>query len=262
MWLGMKHKVVLLNFVLAFLLSTMVVTAAAQERTVGVAEGDWFNYGVDGSWNSTDPNVFSPPSAYGDWETINETEWVKMTITGVSGTNVSVHYLTHYKNGTEEIGDGYIDVDTGDEANATLTIIAANLGVNDNLYTSGDYSTWAINETITRTYPDGVRNTNHINMTYELSWTVNETECYFSQSVNLYWDKETGVLVEDSFELYNQTGEYLTTWSVGSRITDSSVWTIPEFPAYSSILILSIILTVSVIAIEQRLTKKQPTNNS
>jgi hypothetical protein len=259
----MKQKVVLLNFVLAFLLSTMVVTAAAaQERTVGVTEGDWFNYGINSSWNSTDPNVLSPPSAYGDLETVNETEWVKMTITGVSGTNVSVRYLTHYKNGTEEIGDGYMDVDTGDEANAALTIISANLGVNDNLYTSGDYSTWTINETITRTYPDGVKNTNHINMTYEFSWTLNETEIYFFQAVNLYWDKETGVLVEDSFEVYNQTGEYLTTWSVGSRITGSTVWTIPEFPAYSSILIISIILTVSIIAIEQRLTKKQPTNNN
>jgi hypothetical protein len=258
----MKQKVVLLHFISAFLLSTMVVTAAAQERTVGVAEGDWFNYEVDSSWNSNDPDVLSPPPVYGDWETINATEWVKMKITGVSGTNVSVQYLSHYENGTEEIEDGYIDVDTGDEVNAIFTVISANLGVNDNLYTSGDYSPWAINETITRTYPDGVRNTNHVNMTYEFSWTINETEHYFLQSVNLYWDKETGVLVEDSFEFYNQTGEYLTTWSAGSKITDSSVWVIPEFPAYSSIVVISIILTVSIIAIEQRLTKKQPASNN
>lgn len=258
----MKQKLVLLNFISAFLLSAMVVTAAAQERTVGVAEGDWFNYGVEVNWNSTDPDAISPPSAYGDWEIMNGTEWVKMTVTGVSGTNVSLQYVSHYKNGTEEIEDGYIDVDTGDEANASLTIISANLGVNDNLYTSGDYSTWAINETITRTYPDGVRNTNHINMTYEYSWTINETEYYFSQSMNLYWDKETGILVEDSFELYNQTGEYLTTWSVGSRITDSSVWIIPEFPAGSPMLVISVILTVTIISIERRLTKNPSTNNN
>jgi len=258
----MKQKTVLLNFVLVFLLSAMVVTAAAQERTVGVTEGNWFSYGVDASWNSTDPNAPLPPSAYGDWEIMNGTEWVKMTITGVSGTNISLQYVSHYKNGTEEIENGYIDVDTGDEENATLTVISANLDVNDSIYTSGNYSTWAINETIARTYPDGVKNTNHINMTYAYSWTVNETQCHFSQSVNLYWDTETGVLVEDSFEFYNQTGEYLTTWSVGSRLTGSSAWTIPEFPAYSSIVVISIIVTVSVIAIEQRLTKKQPANNN
>jgi len=253
----MKQKIVLLNFVLVFLLSAMVVTAAAaQQRTVGVAEGNWFNYEVDVSWNSTDPDAIFPPLDYEDWESVNATEWGKITVIGVSGTNVSVQYLSHFKNGTEEVGDGYMDVDTGDEANATLTVISANLGVNDNIYTSGNYSTWAINETIARTYPDGVRNTNHINMTYGNSWTENETQCHHYYSMNFYWDKETGILVEDSFEFSNQTEEYLTTWSVASIITDSSVWTVPEFPSWSSIVIISVILTVTIIGIKRRLAKK------
>jgi hypothetical protein len=258
----MKQKVVLLHFVLTFLLSAMIVTtAAAQERTAGVTEGDWFTYEVDACWNSNDPNAIYPPVDYENWEITNQTEWAKMEITSVSGTNVSVQYLTHFENGTEDIGDGYIDVATGDESNAALTIIAANLDANDNLYTSGDYSMWTINDTITRTYQDGVRNTNHINMTFEFSWTENETEYYITQFVNLYWDKETGILVEDSFEYYNQTGEYLTTWSAGSRITDSSVWVIPEFPVGSSMLVIAVIVTVTIISIEHRLTKKQPANN-
>ena len=253
----MKQKIVLLNFVLVFLLSAMVVTAAAaQQRTVGVAEGNWFNYEVDVSWNSTDPDAIFPPLDYEDWESANATEWVKITVIGVSGTNVSVQYLSHFKNGTEEVGDGYMDVDTGDEANATLTVISANLGVNDNIYTSGNYSTWAINETIARTYPDGVRNTNHINMTYGNSWTENETQYHHYYSMNFYWDKETGILVEDSFEFSNQTEEYLTTWSVASIITDSSVWIVPEFPSWSSILVISVILTVTIIGIKRRLAKK------
>lgn len=255
----MKLKLVLSTLISAFLLSAVLVTGAvAQERTVGVAEGDWFTYELDISWNSTDSDVVSPPSEYGDWEKANVTEWVKMTVTGISGTNVSLQYLTHFENGTEEIGDGYIDVDTGDEENGTLALISANLGVNDSIYASGDYSMWAINETITRIYPDGVRNTNHINMTYEFSWTINQLHYYLHQSINLYWDKETGIFVEDSFEMTNQTGPYLTTFSVVSRLADSSVWTIPEFPAYSSMVIIGIITTVTAIAIEQRLTKKQP----
>ncbi|HDQ05919.1 MAG TPA: hypothetical protein ENN36_04245 [Candidatus Bathyarchaeota archaeon] len=240
----------------------MIVTAtAAQERTVGVAEGDWFTYGLDFSWNTTDSDSLFPPSEYGDWERINETEWIKVTVTDVSGTNVSFQYLTHYENGTEEIGDGYIDADTGDESNAALSIISANLGENDSIYTSGDYSMWMINETITRTYPDGARNTNHINMTYEFSWTINELHYYFYQSINLYWDKETGILVEDSFDFCNQTGDHMESWSVVSRVTDSSVWVIPEFPAGSLMLAISVIVTVIAISIERRLTKKQPNNN-
>ncbi len=240
------------------MLSTMVVTAAAQERTVGVNEDSWFTYEIEVNWNSNDPDAVFPPMAYEDMEIINATEWAKMTVTGVSGTNVSVQFLTHYENGTEEIEDGYIDVDTGDGVNATLTVIAANLDANDSIYTSGDYSAFTINETVIRTYPDGVRNLNHINMTYEQSWTIEETDYYISQSTNLYWDKGTGVIVENSLEVYNQTGEYVTTWSVVSRLADSSVWTIPEFPAYSSMVIIGIIATVTAIAIEQRLTKKQP----
>jgi hypothetical protein len=259
----MKLKTVLLNFVLAFLLSAMVVTAAAQERTVGVAEGDWFTYGIDASWNSTDPNLFSPSSVYGEWDVMNGTEWAKITIGEVSGTNISLQYLSHFKNGTEEIGEGYIDIDTGDSANAAFTIISANLDVNDNLYTTGNYSTWVINETIARTYPDGVRNTNHVNMTYGNSWTVNETDCHYYYSINFYWDKETGILVEDSFAVSNQTEECLTTWSVVSTLTDSSAWVIPEFPAAgTSILVISVILTVTVLGIKRRLAKNQSTNNN
>jgi len=259
----MKQKLVLLNFISVFLLSAMVVSAAAaQQRTVGVTEGSWFKYEVEVNWNSTDPDVLFPPMDDEEWEITKATEWVKMTVTGVSGTNVSLQYLCHFKNGTEENGEDYVDVETGDGANATLTIISANLGVNDTLYTSGDYSTWAINETITRTYPDGVRNINHLNFTYEYSWAINETEYYFYQSLNLYWDKETGILVEESFELYDQAGEYLTIWTTASKLADSSVWVIPEFPAGSSMLVISVILTVTIISIERRLTKKQPTNNN
>ena len=255
----MKHRVVQLQLISTLLLSTMIIAAAsAQQRTVGVTEGSWFNYEIEVNWNSNDPDAVFPPLEFEDMEIINATEWATMMITGVSGTNVSVQYLTHYKNGTEEIEDGYIDVDTGDGVNATLTIIAANLGANDNIYTSGDYSTFTINETTTKMYPDGTRNLNYINMTYEYSWTIEETDHYFVQSTNLYWDKETGVIVENSLEIHNQTGDYLTTWSIVSRLADSSVWTIPEFPAYSSMVIIGIIATVSAIPIEQRLTKKQP----
>ncbi|HDQ06187.1 MAG TPA: hypothetical protein ENN36_05650 [Candidatus Bathyarchaeota archaeon] len=86
----MKPKLILSTFISAFLLSAMVVTGTvAQERTVGVAEGDWFTYELDAIWNSTDPDTPFPPLDYGDWQIMNGTEWVKMTITGVSGTNIS-----------------------------------------------------------------------------------------------------------------------------------------------------------------------------
>ena len=192
----MNKKTVLSTLVFVFLLFAMIVTAPAQTRTVGVLEGDWFKYGdISFDWNSNDPNAtISDP----DW---NETEWMMILIIDVSGTNITGQKTVHYKNGIEEISGGFVDIDTGDGENATTMIISANLGVNDALYTSGDFSNWKINETVVRAYPGGVRDTNHLNMTFELSYM----DFYQYMSMNYYWDKSTGIIVEMSVEEIHQT---------------------------------------------------------
>jgi len=238
------------------LLSVMAVTSiVAQPRIVGVAEGDWFKFEtIDINWSSNHPNATFPPPG-NEWiAEMNETEWATMTIGAISGTNITIQMLGHYKNETEETESGYIDIETGD-GNYTFQAISANLNANDTLYASGSYSTWKINETIVRTYPDSTRETNHVNMTYEYSWNISETQYYYYYSMNFYWDRITGFLVEDSFEEINQTGEYTTTWSALFRITDSNVWVIPEFPTWSSVLLAFAVLTVSIIIIKRGLFK-------
>ena len=252
----MKKKIVLLTLVSVFLLSAMVVTSiVAQPRTVGVTEGDWFKYGdIEVSWSSNDPNATFPPPYWEMLEGWNETEWMLLSIVDVSGTNVTGQMVTHYENGTEETSGAYVNIDTGD-GNMTYMAISANLNANDTVYTSGEFSSYKINETIVRTYPDSVRETNHINMTGEYSWTINETEYRYYDSMNFYWDRESGIFVEDYFEGINQTGDYLTTWSALSRITDSNVWVIPEFPTWTSILLVFVTLTVAMAIYKRRLLK-------
>lgn len=248
----MSKKIVLLTLVLAFLLSAMVVTSSAQLRTVGVTVGDWIKFGdVNVSWSSNDPNATKVP--YGmDLERFNETEWGKGQIMQVSGTNVTLQYTERFKNGTEETSSVWIDVDTGD-GNATFMLIAANLNENDAVYTSGDYSNYLLNETMTRVYPGSTREINHINMTYgPYNYTIPpDTEVYFFYSMNFYWDKATGILVEDSFEMTNQTGEYLTVWSIDFRISESNVWVIPEFPSLTSIVLILVVLTTAIVIYTQ-----------
>jgi len=248
----MSKKIVLLTLVLTLLLSAMVVTSSAQTRTVGVNVGDWIKFGdINVTWSSNDPNATK--IWYGmDLERYNETEWGKGQIMQVSGTNVTIQYTERFKDSTEETSSVWIDIDTGD-GNATLMIISANLNENDALYTSGDYSTYLINETITRVYPDTTRETNHINMTYgPYNYTIPpDTEVYFFYSMNFYWDRATGILVEDSFEMTNQTGEYLTTWSIDFKITESSVWVVPEFPSLTSILLILVVLTTAIVIYTQ-----------
>ena len=151
---------------------------------------------------------------------------------------------------TEKTESGHIDIDTGD-GNMTLSAISANLNANDAIYSSPGYSTQKINETVTRTYPDGVRDTNHMNITGE----YNVTGFYQYISMNWYWDRSSGIFVEMAQEYTSQTEIYTTTWSLQLRITESNAWVIPEFPTYTSLLLAFAILTVSLVTIKRRLLK-------
>ena len=134
-------------------------------------------------------------------------------------------------------------------------IISADLNENDAIYTSGYYSDWLINETITRTYPDGVRETNHINITYAMNYTIPpDIEVDYFYSINLY-DRATGIIVENNFEIINQTGEYLTAWSLDLKITESSVWVIPEFSTWLAWLAAIGMATIAVILGKRKLLR-------
>ena len=221
---------------LVFFVTSLVVVAsvtASPTRTVGVNTGDWIKFwDIDVTWSSNDPNASKV--LYGmDLEMYNQTEWMMAEITQVSGTNVTVQSIVHFKNGTEEISGGWVDVETGEGVNATSMVIGANLNEGDPIYTAGDYSNWFINETITRLYPDSTREANHINMTYAYNYTMPpDIDVDYFYSMNFYWDKATGIMVEDSFEVRNQTGEYLTAWLMDFKITESNVWVIPEFSTW------------------------------
>jgi hypothetical protein len=223
------------------LLYAFVISAAAQPRMVGVDVSDWFKYVATVDWSSNDPNATFPPPDWEMLEEMNETEWMLCTFESISGTNITLQFTSHFKNGTEIVENGYIDVDTGD-GNMTYVVISSNLDVNDTVYTSLEYSTQKINETVIRSYPNVVRETNHMNQT--MTGIFNETSLYYSK--NIYWDRPTGMCVEESYEIRNQTGEYLTTWSMSFRIADSNVWIIPEFP---SLIILPLFMMATLLAV-------------
>jgi hypothetical protein len=245
----MNLRIVLLNLIFALLLFALIVAASAQTRTPGVSAGNTFTYSYTSNWNSNDPNATIPSELV----SINQTQSAEVSLTAVSGTNVTETVTTHYKNGTETTNDGWVDVDTGD-GNTTTLFISADLVPGDPMYTGSPYNTWTINETVLTTYPSGARDTNHINMTA----TSSSVQGNLSETTNLYYDKTTGALVEFSKAVSNQTGTYLTIYSEEMQITNSSVWTVPEFPTLTATLITLITLTSVTILIAGQEQHRRP----
>lgn len=240
-----KKKVLLILFSVFLLSAITAASVVAQPRIAGVYEGDWFKYGdITVSWSSSDPNATIPYYL----EDLNMTEWMLLSILNVSNTNVTVQATMRYMNGTEQTTGGYVDVDTGDFENMTMWIISANLNENDTLYASGIFTSYRINETIIKTYPDGVRETNHVNITVE----SNITGFYQHQSINYYWDRQVGAIVEISQNSTLQEGENVETSSLSIRITDSDVWVIPEYLTWIPIMLTLTIITTATISLRAR----------
>ena len=266
----MKKKTVLSALALVFLLSALVVASSSQERTVGITVGDWFKYGnFNVSWSSTDPNATFPPPGGEQLEEMNETEWMLVSIENISRTWIFLEIVKHFKDETEKTENGSVDIETGSGI-MFGRIISANLNVNDTIYPdpppfSPPFSTWKICETIVRTYPDGGRETNHLNTTqewnftlYKDSWAINVTG---HAVIDFYWDRPTGILVEYSYNVIEHVGEYVTTTVVSYRITESNVWIVREFPSWTLItfilitVLILVVITAAIVIYKRRLLK-------
>lgn len=236
---SMNSRIVLLTLISTLLLFALVVAASAQIRVVGVSVGNKFRYSFNISWSSNDPSA-TPPSSLVD---NNNTEWMEISVTGISGTNITGQTIQHYKNGTETTADVWVDVDTG--PSALPYFISANLAAGDSAYTSFPFNTtWIMNETVPRAYFFGARDTNHMNTT-----ASSGTQSF---PTNMYWDKSTGVFVEFLQEATNKTDAYTATSLIGIQIISSDLWTVPEFPTWISALLTLIALTSATMVIARQ----------
>lgn len=212
----------------------LVGQTIAQNRVPGVKGGDYFTYTLASYWSSDDPNATVPTTLLD----INNTLWYKFAVSGVSGPNVTATDIWHFVNGTEQNFLVSQNVDTGDSyyMNAFQTVVGANLGVGDLLHPlGGDLIT--INQTITRSYASGARDTNLVILSFSNS-TIG------TENVTYSFDKATGMMVElqDNSEYISPRENSSVTWT----LKETNLWTVSGF---SSSLPLPILVAVIVIVI-------------
>jgi hypothetical protein len=227
-------------FSLFFSLLMVIQLGYAQVRTVGVSEGDWFKYGFTLDWDY-ELNATAEDFIFADFL---QGDWVTLTIQDVTATNVTGQFMIHFENGTEKLLTGSVDLVTG-EGDLRNWLISADLTANDSLYATEINE--KINETITQEYQWGFTETNHL--VYSYSFTSEED--YSILCLDLYWDREMGILTEMSFEAEVLQNGTLMDGSASWMLTEYNLELVSEFTQQTFILlIVGVTLMISMFKIK------------
>jgi len=222
-----QSRVVMLLSILIFviiILAIIIYTNLGQQPAQaipGVAKGDVFTYNVMGKVDTKDPDAEIPAQILD----LNNTEWYSVTVTDVSGPDVSIDTTQHFKNGTEIAGIGTVNVETGinSPVNGFWTIFAANLKENDRIRPNGpDRST--INATRLRDYADGAKRETNALLLFTQYYDSENPDITYKEYGNTYFDRQTGMLVELRYiSVYTDPQVTLTLiWT----IRDTNRWTV------------------------------------
>ena len=192
------------------------------ERKVGVKVGDWTIYQANTTYSTNDPKppLPRPPSE------VFEIDQFKFFVQNVHNTNVTFQFTTYYKDLTEKTIEGLIDVNTGE--GMPMFLIGANLSAGDSIYAK-HWTEIKINETISRTHLDVIRETNHFSREYSIYREPYEE----NTSIHIYWEKATGLITEFMLEtsLVDKIRNYTTYHLSSLEIIATNLWGSPIIPA-------------------------------
>ena len=228
----MKKESVIAVFLLSLLFSVTIGEAfAVTTPTPGVTPGSVFSYDFFVFWNSTKQGA-TPPA---DVLELNKTDTIKLTITQVNGLMVLMNITSRFENGTETTVDGMVNIMSGSSIRAFGLIVSPKLTTRNVVYPYGDFN-FTINGTAIRTYPFGDRDTAYY------SENATDEEGYVYRYDNMYFDRQTGVMLE----WYT---ERVTTNSTDE--TGALLWQIKEFylaPDWNALMPVIEAVTAVVVA--------------
>jgi hypothetical protein len=194
----------------------------AKVATVGVHVGDTFTYSIIGTVSFDSPEATITPG----FEAYNQTDYYKVTITGITGTNVTLQTAWRFLNGSETDGLQTIDLSTGQESvqNGFWAIYSANLNVGDLLRPSG-FDKQTVNVTDTKTYADSTRAINFWFIESQFEDTNDPTHSTLRDDLTrVYFDKQTGML--ETLNWITAYNNPLKTEAITWKLVSCSVWNV------------------------------------
>lgn len=220
----MSRKLALaISLALVFLaVSGVEIEVQSVEAAETFEAGDWIKY-----------EVTITPTLQGE---INPT-WVRFEFLSVEGTNATVEATMHLSDGTEKIETMTADIVSGSD---TELIIPSNSKTGDSIYISNQGNITIEDET-TLTCTGVERTAVHA--------TSSNSTHYFA----CYWDKQTGIMLEERNTIDDTTTIY--------RVKDTNMWQTKssERPLDPTVLYAIITVVAIVVAlILLRMRNKKP----
>jgi len=235
----------------------VVLAGTVQSQSIysGVSSGMVFDYKLSSYWSSDDPNVSSPA----ELAIINQISHIEVRISDVNDTHIFTTNICYYNNDkSNTIDRGIINFYTGEvsgvyssdgyiytnEGYGFAAIIGADLNVGDVIHPNGTDGLKILDAT-TRAYENGDRLLNHVcivddDLGGDYVWTR-----------DLYFDKETGVLVEQLDRTESTTtpaSVAQVTWKLSS-VSGVDNWVIPREVSNKNTIMIAIIVTVMAIIV-------------
>jgi hypothetical protein len=230
--------------ILSFGLLSEVFGEMMTSSAVGVANGNVFRYNYKCYFNSNDPKAV-PPASF-SW--INQTDYFMINVTGVSGSMIDFTTMLLGTNGSRSFGVCSMNVGTGFASisgyggpadSSGFFFMTRNVSMMGRMYPSMVGSP-TVNDTLMMNYMSGQRLANHFSRTTIQNGAAVNSDFYFDQA--------TGMMVQWRQEAIQTSGVIQSNSTQMMKITESSVWVIPEFPISFTISVF-IVIAVATLAV-------------
>jgi hypothetical protein len=253
--LGRHHLFVAWLSIALVVFPVAAVHSTSAGGFVGVKRGDWAKYSV--TWLGPADAACVAFGEEKDFSWTEEGEWIKLEVQEVHEDTVAVLVTLHFRDGNESTAVHSWNLT--DSSNAGYHyIIAANLTTGDKV---GDYAVWnnetkkfvfvelTLNDTVSKTYGGATREVDPLSFSELVGdfgrWKINTLE--------FWWDKETGFLLERTFKVYypdDPNYSQVPASTVDVKIVDTNMWKMETIPDQAStIAFFGSFLAVAFVAV-------------